>query len=127
MAHEFGFNGFLVTAFGLRAAQHGAGLQPFLNEIWIAALGAFFRYRLAPGDEIAIRVAAAAVKSLAPLGAPLDNFAFRTLRALHSDGLLLDVLAGRIITASRELAEAAELHHQIVAALRALFIQGHIG
>src|SRR6476659_4829392 len=104
MAHEFGFNCLLVTAFGLWTAQHRAGLQPFLNQIRIAALGAFFRYRLAPGDEITIRVAAAAVKCLSALGAPLDNFTFRTLRALHSHGLLLDVLASRVIAASRELA-----------------------
>src|SRR5437773_3452837 len=127
MAHEFGLNCFLVAAFRLRAAQHGAGLQPFLHEIWIAALGAFFRYRLAPGDEIAVRVAAAAVKSLTALGAPLDNFAFRTLRTLHSHGLLLDVLAGRVIAAGGELAETAELRHHIAAALRAFFIQRHVG
>src|SRR5262249_48010345 len=104
-----------------------AGLQPLLDQVAGAALGALFRNRLAPRNEVAVRVAAAAVKRLAALRAPLYYFAFRTVRAGNSDGLLLHVLALRLIAACGELSEAAVLQHQIVAALRAFLFQRHIG
>src|ERR1035437_6663690 len=104
----------------------GARLEPLLHHVRAAALGAFLGHGLAPGDERAVGIAVAAVERLALLGAALHDLALRALRALDADCLLLDVLAGGVIAARRELAEPAILHHQVVAALRALFVERRI-
>src|SRR5216684_654571 len=103
MAHEFGLNYLFVFALLVGTLQGAAGLQPFLEEV------------------------GAAVEGLAALGAPLHDFAFGALRALHANGFLLDVFASWIIAARRKLAETAIFHDQIVAALRAFFVQRDVG
>ena len=86
-----------------------------------------FSERASPGYEVAIGIAVAAVEGLALLRTALDDLALRALRALHPDGLLLDILAGGVVAARGELAEAAVLQHQVVVALRALFVERLIG
>src|SRR5262245_33273416 len=117
----------LVLALLIWALQHRPALQPFLDQIRTAALRALLGDRFAPSDERAIGIAVASVKRLAALGAALDNFAFRAVRTFHPDGLLLDVLAGRVIAARGELAEPAGLENHLIVALRAGFIERHIG
>src|SRR5205823_481487 len=92
-----------------------------------AAVRAFLRHRLTPGDELAIGIPVAAVEGLTLLRSPLDDFAFAAIRTLYSDGLLLDILASRVIAARGEFAETAGLHYQMIAALRALLFQRDVG
>ena len=122
--HDGNFD--LVFALGVGALPEGARLDEFLDHVRAAALRALLGHGLAPGDERAIGVAVAAVERLALLGAALDDLALRALRALHADGLLLDVLAGGVVAARGELAEPAVLHDQVAVALRALLIQRHV-
>src|SRR5579885_2624255 len=117
----------LVFALGVGALPHGSGLEPFFDHVGAAALRTLFGNRFAPRHEIAVGPSVAAIEGLAALGTPLHHFALAALRALDPDGLLLDVLARRVIAASGELAVAAGLEHQIVAALRALLIERLIG
>src|ERR1035438_3347334 len=102
----------LVLAFGVRTLPHRAGLQPFLHHVRAAAFRALLRHRLAPRHEFAVGVTIAPVKRPALLRTALDDLAFAAIRALHSDGFLLDVLAGRIIAAGREFAEAPGLRSE---------------
>src|SRR5207237_9254981 len=95
--------------------------------VWTAAVWGLLRDVLAPGDEVAIGPAVAAVEGLALLGAALDDIAFAALGALHAHQLLLHVLARRIVAASSKLAEAAKLHDQMVAAVGALLIDRLVG
>src|SRR5262249_52333489 len=53
-------------------------------------------------------------------------FALGAVRALHADGLLLHVLALRIIAARHELAVAPVLFDQLVTALRTRLVQRNI-
>src|SRR6202167_642596 len=117
----------LMLAIRIRTLQHRPRLQPLFHHIRPAALGTLLLHRLAPSYEVAIRPAVAAVERLAAFGAPLYHFALVALRALHPDGLLLHVLARRIISASRKLAETAGLQHHVAAAHRALLVELHIG
>src|ERR1039457_4818492 len=119
-------HGLLVLAIRVGTLQHRPGLQPLLHHVRAAALGALLLHRLAPGHEVAIRPAVAAVERLAALGAPLHHLALAALRALHADGLLLHMLARRIIAASGKLAETAGLQHHVAAAHRALLVELHI-
>src|SRR5207249_9932975 len=109
------------------ALPNRAGLQPLLHHIRAAAFGTFLAHRLAPSYELAIGVTVATIKRLALLGAALDNLAIGTLRTLHPDGFLLDVLAGGIVAARRELTKASMLQHQVVVALRTLFVERLVG
>src|SRR5208283_5452573 len=116
-----------MLALGVGALPEGAGLQPLFDHVGAPAFGTFLGDGFAPGDEIALGPADAAVKRLAALRAPLGDFALVALRAFHADGLLLDVFAGGVIAACGELAEAAGLEHHVVAALRADFVQLLVG
>src|SRR5262249_37671832 len=100
-----------------------AALQPLFDHVRAAAFRTLLGYRLTPRHESAVRITVAAIERLAALGAAFDDLTFRAIRTFHSDGFLLDVLAGRIIAARRELAEPAEFQDQTVAALRANFVQ----
>src|SRR5262249_38629931 len=57
----------------------------------------------------------------------LDKLAILALRALHSDEVLLDVLALWIPAARDEFAVSAMAQHHVAAALRAGFFQRHVG
>src|ERR1035441_525945 len=120
-------HGLLVLAIRIRTLQHRPGLQPLLHHVRAPALGTLLLPGIAPSDEVAIRPAVAAVERLAALGAPLHHLAIVALRALHADGLLLHMLARRIIAASGKLAETAGLQHHVTAAHRALLVELHIG
>src|ERR1041385_3870878 len=120
-------SGALVLAIAVGALDERAGLQPLLDHVGAAALGALLGDRLAPGDELAIGVAVAAVEGLALLGAALDDVAFAAFGTFDADQLLLDVLAGRVVAAGGEFAETAVLDHQVVAAVGALLIERLIG
>src|ERR1035441_6253620 len=122
---HFGHDGglHLVLALRVRTLPYNARLEPLLHHVGAAALGALLRHGLAPSDEGAVGVAVAAVERLALLGTALDDLALRALRALDADGFLLDVLAGGVIAARRELAEPAELQNQVALALRALLVE----
>ena len=67
--------GLLVLALGVGALPDGAGLQPLLDHVGAAALGALLRHGLAPGDELAVGIAVAAVERLARAwnGAPTTS------------------------------------------------------
>src|SRR5262249_39291599 len=67
--------------------------------------------------------AIASVERLALLRTALDDVAFAAFGALHADQLLLHVLALGVVAAGGEFAEAAELHHQVVAAVPALLVE----
>src|SRR4029078_9796348 len=75
-----------------------------------------------PQREVAVRIVGAAEEDLAAARLALDDLA-AVLRAEDAGRLLLDVLAGRIAAARRELAEPALLDDQVRAALRALLVE----
>src|ERR1051325_4052684 len=83
----------LVLAVAVGALDERTGLQPLLDHVGAAALGALL------GDRLAIGVAVAAVEGLALLGAALDDVAFAAFGTFDADQLLLDVLAGRVVAA----------------------------
>ncbi len=68
-----------------------------------------------------------AEEGLAALGTPLHDFALAAGGAGDADGVLLDVLAGGVVAASRELAVPTLLDHELVATFRAFFRERHIG
>src|SRR5829696_5549651 len=86
------------------------------------AVGALLGDRLVPQREFAVRIVGAAVEHLAAPRLLLDAVA-AVLRAENTGGLLLDVLALRIVGAGRELAESPLLDHQVRLALRALLVE----
>src|SRR5262245_22273938 len=103
-------------------------LGDFLQQIRLATGGALLREGPVPGDEIAVGVAVAAEEGLPPARFPLHDLpAAAGLRALHAHLFELDVAAGRVVAAGGELAEAAVLHHQMLAAGGALLVQDPVG
>ena len=86
------------------------------------ALRARLGDRPVPQREVAVRIVRAAEEHLAAPRLALDDVA-AVLRAEHAGGLLLHVLAGRIVAARGELAEAALLDDQVRLALRALLVE----
>ena len=83
----------------------------------------FPHHRFVPKGEFAIRIVVATVKDFSTAGSLFDKIA-AVFRALHIEGLRFDVLAVRVVAARDERTVLALLHHQFVAALRALFT-GH--
>src|ERR1700686_5452353 len=116
----------LILALAVGALRHPSGFEPLLDQVARSAIRTLLGDGFAPRHEVAFRIPAAAIEGFATFGAPLHHFALRAIRTGHADSLLLDEFALRIIAARRELAEAPVLHHQIVAALRALLIQWHV-
>src|SRR5579862_5690758 len=121
------FDRMLVLALVIRTLCDRSGLQPFFDQVARSALWALLVERLAPGDEVALRIAVAAVERLPALRTALHNLAFRAVRALHADRLLLDVFAVFVIAARGEFAEAAILDHQVLPASGAFFIERNVG
>src|SRR5260370_2366582 len=97
-------SGLLVLTLGVGALPHGARLEPLLHHVGAAALRALLGYRLPPGDELAVRIPVASVQRPPLLRTARDDLAFRAVRTLHPDGLLLYEFARRVIAARRELA-----------------------
>src|SRR5579859_1568052 len=90
-------------------------LRGLLDEVRRAAFRTFLGHWPIPQHEVTVGIVRAPEEDLAPLRLPLDDLAalVRVLRARHAGGLVLDVLAFRIVRASRELAEAPLLDHEI--------------
>ena len=111
----------LKLALFIRTLCPVSTLQIFFNQIWTLAIRANFFNRLTPCHKLAFRVFVAAVEILASLGTAFNNIAFFAQWAVHSNGVLLHVFAGRIVGTSNELPKSAELLHQLVVATRAFF------
>ncbi len=107
----------------ISALRDRTRFQVLLYQITAAAFGTFLRNGLTPSDEVTLRIAVATVESSTALGPPLNDFALRAIGTRHADGLLLDELAFRIITASHELAVAPEFLHQVAIAIGALLFE----
>ncbi len=120
------FKRMLVFALGVRTLRHRTCLQILLDQVAAAALRTLLGNRFAPSDEVALGVAIAAVESPAALRAALHNFALRAVRARDANGLLLNVLAFRVIAAGDKLAVASKLLHQVALALRAFLFERNI-
>src|SRR5579884_1447606 len=116
----------LVIALLIRTCDHRTGLQIFLDQMRIPALGALLRNRLVRRSELALRIIAAPVEGIAFARALLDQFAVLAKRALHADEVLLHVFAVRIPAARGELAVAAMADHHIAPALRAKLFERNI-
>src|SRR5262245_9790434 len=97
-------------------------LGDLLDQERRAAVGTLLGDRTVPEREVAVGIVRAAEEHFAAARFPLDDLA-AIFRAQDAGRLLLDVLAGRIAAASRELAEAPLLHHQVRAAPRALLVE----
>src|ERR1700674_2279318 len=128
----FGDQLFPVATF-LEAGVNGADLGALLDDERRPALWTRLRNGHVRRRKIAIRIARAAVENARASAtalasaAPADEFAFIALRALDAHGDWPRVLALRIAGAADELAEAAMLFHEAVAAKRALFLQRLVG
>src|SRR3954454_12859755 len=94
--------GLLMFAVFVRTLPHGTRFQPFFDHVGVAAIRAFLLDGLAPRHKLAIGIAIAAIERFAFARSALQDFAFGAFRAFHADGLLLDVLASRIIAARGE-------------------------
>src|SRR5260370_6481445 len=92
---------------------------------------AAIRTRLGDGlrrrSEFALWIISAAVKSIAFARALFAEFAFLAFGALHTDKVLLHILAFGISAARSELAEAAVPQDQVAFAERAGFIERDVG
>src|SRR5690606_14320037 len=97
-------------------------LGDLLGEERGTALGTRFGDRLVPEGVVALRVIGAAIEHLAATRLALHDIA-AVLGADDSCGLVLDVLAGGVPRARRELAESPLLEHEVLAAHRAEFIE----
>src|SRR4029453_4634007 len=96
-------------------------LRDLLDEKRRAAIGTLLRERPVPEREVAVGIVRAAEEHL-----PAARLAFDDVPAVfgaeYTGGLLLDVFAGRVVAAGRELAEAPLLQHEVRLALRALLV-----
>ena len=112
---------FVLTLF-IWTRNYRTCLQEFLHQIFVAATGALFRNWLVGGGELAIWIISTAIESIS-LSSPLfDQVTLFAERTLHSDEVLLHVLAFRISAASGEFAVAAVADHHIPSALWAHFV-----
>src|SRR5258707_1415139 len=94
------------------------------QQLRAVALRARLRPRLIRRSKLARGIIRAAIERVAALPSLLfDQLAIRTLRALHSDEILLDVLALRVSAARNEFAVASVAQHQVAPALGADFFQ----
>src|SRR5450755_2996129 len=107
--------------------EKDAILQGLLQQIGAIAIGARLSHWLECRGELALRVVGAAVKEISTAGLLFGDVAILTHRALHSNEVLLDVLAFWIAAARYELAEAAVPDQQIASALRTLFVERNVG
>src|SRR5207249_11221862 len=87
----------------------------------------FFSNRPICGCKFALRIIRASVERIALACTLLDQFTILALRTLHTDKILLHVLALRVSAARGELAEAPVPDHQIPAAFRAKLVERDIG
>src|SRR5581483_4432403 len=117
----------LVVTLLVRASNHWAGLQIFLDQMRISALRAFLRDRLVGRSEFALRIIAAAVKRVALSRAFFDKLAVFAQRAFHANEILLHVFAIGISAARSELTVTSMSDHEIASALRAELFERNIG
>src|SRR5206468_10352596 len=124
-----GVDGLLeVAAFVVAEAGGAVPLGDLLQDVRVAAGWAALRDRAVPGDGVALGVVAAAEEDAAAAGAALDDAAAALVaRAVETDLLQLDVPALGVVGAGGELAEAAILDGQGLAALRALLVEDPVG
>src|SRR5215469_9489741 len=92
-----------VIAFFVRAGDHRARLQVFLDQKFLSAAGAFLGDRFICRGEFALWIITAAVEGVALARLLLHQFAIFAERALHPDEVLLYVLAFGISATGREL------------------------
>src|SRR5712671_1965612 len=98
-----------------------------LQQIWAAALRASLRHWFVRRRKLARGIIRAAIERVAALPCLLFyQLAIRTLRALHADEILLDVLALRVSAARNEFAVASVAQHQVAPALGADLFQRDI-
>src|SRR5262249_52628867 len=97
-------------------------LRDRFDEERSAAVRALLRNGPVPEREVAVRVVRAAEEHLSAARLALDDVP-AVFGAEDAGGLLLDVLAGRIVAARGELAEAPLLEHEIRLALGAFLVE----
>src|SRR5581483_9697046 len=108
----------------IRADDKRAGLQCLLQQVRTAAFRTRFADGLVSGGEVALGIVRAAVENVsAAARLLLHQFALLALRALHSEEVLLHVLALRIPGAGDKLPVAPVTQPHVPAALRAGLVQ----
>src|SRR5580704_9493337 len=121
------FHRAIVIAFLIRAGDHRSIFPNSLNQILMSAIRTLLRHRFRRRSEFAFRIISAPVKSIT-LACPFFNeFAVFAERALHSDEVLLHILAFRISAARSELTETPMPQNQVALAQWASLIERNVG
>src|SRR5271166_1880665 len=116
-----------LRAFVIRTQNERARFQVLLQQIRAAALRTRFVDRPISRRKPALGIIGATVEEISATRFLLGQVSGFTLRAFHSDVVLLDPLAFRITAARNELSVAAMAQQEIAPALRTLLVQRNVG